>query len=125
VLSGALTALLLLRYTVRRVAATMPPDLGFCHPVCVRIFLLFELTAIVYTMSIQMLVRHRDNRPEADRGGEVQNCAARREGTAVDVFISYNEERSVRKTIIAARAIDYPHLNIWVLTTHDSAARLL
>ena len=68
-LFGALTALLLLRYTVWRVAATMPPsDLGFAT-LFAWVFLLFELIAIVYTlMSIQMLVRRRDNRPEADRG---------------------------------------------------------
>jgi cellulose synthase (UDP-forming) len=117
VLFGALTALLLLRYTVWRVAATMPPsDLGFAT-LFAWIFLLFELTAIVYTlMSIQMLIRHRDNRPEADRGeAELRGLGAN--VPAVDVFIcTYNEELPVlEKTIIAAQAIDYPHLNVWVL----------
>ena len=116
-LFGALTALLLLRYTVWRVAATMPPsDLGFAT-LFAWVFLLFELIAIVYTlMSIQMLVRRRDNRPEADRG----EAALRVQGAqvpAVDVFIcTYNEELPVlEKTIIAAQAIDYPRLNVWVL----------
>jgi cellulose synthase (UDP-forming) len=116
-LFGALTALLLLRYAVWRVVATMPPsDLGF-GTLFAWVFLCFELTAIVYTlMSIHMLVRRRDNRPLADRG----EAALRRRGAqvpAVDVFIcTYNEELAVlEKTIIAAQAIDYPQLQIWVL----------
>ncbi|NVM91736.1 cellulose synthase (UDP-forming) [Variovorax sp. SG517] len=116
-LFGALTALLLLRYAVWRVVATMPPsDLGF-GTLFAWVFLCFELAAIVYTlMSIQMLVRRRDNRGQADRG----EAALRARGgqvPAVDVFIcTYNEELAVlEKTIIAAQAIDYPRLNVWVL----------
>jgi cellulose synthase (UDP-forming) len=116
-LFGALTALLLMRYTVWRVVATMPPsDLGF-ETLFAWVFLCFELIAIAYTlMSIQMLVRRRDNRWLADRG----EAALRARGAqvpAVDVFIcTYNEELAVlEKTIIAAQAIDYPRVNVWVL----------
>lgn len=120
VLFGALTALLLLRYAVWRIVATMPPsDLGF-ETLFAWVFLGFELTAIVYTlMSIHMLMRRRDNRAQADRGEAAlrERHARGEEVPAVDVFIcTYNEELAVlEKTIIAAQAIDYPRLNVWVL----------
>ncbi|WP_418122059.1 efflux transporter outer membrane subunit [Variovorax sp. 160MFSha2.1] len=114
---GALTALLLMRYAVWRVTATMPPsDLGF-ETLFAWVFLFFEMTAVVYTlMSIHMLVRRRDNRRLADLG----EAALRARGAdvpALDVFIcTYNEELAVlEKTIIAAQAIDYPRLQVWVL----------
>lgn len=117
VLFGALTALLLMRYAVWRVVATMPPsDLGF-ETLFAWVFLCFELTAIAYTlMSIHMLVRRRDNHQLADRG-EALLRGRGAQVPAVDVFIcTYNEELAVlEKTIIAAQAIDYPHLNVWVL----------
>ena len=116
-LFGALAALLLMRYAVWRVVATMPPsDLGF-ETLFAWVFLVFELTAIVYTlMSIHMLLRRRDNHGLADRG----EAALRGRGEqvpALDVFIcTYNEELDVlEKTIIAAQAIDYPQLEVWVL----------
>ena len=58
-LFGGLTALLLMRYAVWRVVATMPPsDLGF-ETLFAWVFLAFELTAIVYTlMSIHMPVSY-------------------------------------------------------------------
>lgn len=116
-LFGALTALLLTRYAVWRVVATMPPsDLGF-ETLFAWVFLCFELTAVVYTlMSIHMLVRRRDNRRLADRGeAALRDCGG--QVPAVDVFIcTYNEELAVlEKTIIAAQAIDYPRLQVWVL----------
>ncbi|HWT17751.1 MAG TPA: cellulose synthase catalytic subunit, partial [Variovorax sp.] len=117
VLFGALTALLLMRYAVWRVVATMPPsDLGF-ETLFAWVFLCFELTAIAYTlMSIHMLVRRRDNQQLADRG-EALLRGRGAQVPAVDVFIcTYNEELAVlEKTIIAAQAIDYPNLNVWVL----------
>jgi cellulose synthase (UDP-forming) len=116
-LFGALTALLLMRYAVWRVVATRPPsDLGF-ETLFFWVFLCFELTAVVYTlMSIHMLIRRRDNRRLADRG-EAALRARGEQVPAVDVFIcTYNEELAVlEKTIIAAQAIDYPRLNVWVL----------
>jgi len=116
-LFGGLTALLLMRYAVWRVVATMPPsDLGF-ETLFAWVFLAFEFTAIVYTlMSIHMLVRRRDNHALADRGeAELRRLGAK--VPAVDVFIcTYNEELAVlEKTIIAAQAIDYPQVKVWVL----------
>jgi NodT family efflux transporter outer membrane factor (OMF) lipoprotein len=117
VLFGAITALLLMRYAVWRVATTMPPaDLGFAT-LFAWIFLSFELLAIVYTlMSIKILNRRRDNRQLADQG-EAALRARAAQVPAVDVFIcTYNEELAVlEKTIAAARAIDYPRVQVWVL----------
>jgi cellulose synthase (UDP-forming) len=117
VLFGFLTALVLVRYVAWRLAETLPPaDLGFGTLVS-WVFLVFEMIAIVYTLlSIQMLTRRRDNHVQADRG----EAALRARGAkvpAVDVFIcTYNEELGVlEKTILAAQAIDYPHVNVWVL----------
>jgi cellulose synthase (UDP-forming) len=117
VLFGFLTALVLVRYVAWRLAETLPPaDLGFGTLVS-WVFLVFEMIAIVYTLlSIQMLTRRRDNHAQADRG----EAALRARGAkvpAVDVFIcTYNEELGVlEKTILAAQAIDYPHVNVWVL----------
>jgi hypothetical protein len=117
VLFGFLTALVLVRYVAWRLAETLPPaDLGF-GTLLSWVFLAFEMVAIVYTLlSIQMLTRRRDNHAQADRG----EAALRARGAnvpAVDVFIcTYNEELGVlEKTIFAAQAIDYPHVNVWVL----------
>ncbi|WP_445288025.1 efflux transporter outer membrane subunit [Variovorax atrisoli] len=117
VLFGFLTALVLVRYVVWRLAETLPPaDLGF-GTLMGWVFLVFEMVSIVYTLlSIQMLSRRRDNHAQADAG----EAMLRKRGAAVpavDVFIcTYNEEIGVlEKTILAAQAIDYPHLNVWVL----------
>lgn len=116
-LFGALTALVLARYVVWRLTETLPPaDLGF-GTLYAWMFLAFEMVSIVCTlMSIQILTGRRENHAMADRG----EAELRRRGTdvpAVDVFIcTYNEELGVlEKTIIAAQAIDYPRVNVWVL----------
>ncbi|MGJ7504561.1 efflux transporter outer membrane subunit [Variovorax sp. ZT5P49] len=116
-LFGALTALVLLRYLVWRLTETLPPaDLGF-DTLFAWVFLVLELISIVYTlMSIQILTGRRDNHALADKG----EAALRQRGAdvpAVDVFIcTYNEDLSVlEKTIVTAQAIDYPHVEVWVL----------
>lgn len=117
VLFGFLTALVLVRYVAWRLAETLPPaDLGFGTLVS-WVFLVFEMIAIVYTLlSIQMLTRRRDNHAQADLG-EAGLRARGGNVPPVDVFIcTYNEELGVlEKTILAAQAIDYPHVNVWVL----------
>jgi len=116
-LFGFLTALVLVRYVVWRLAETLPPaDLGFGTLVG-WVFLVFEMVSILYTlMSIQMLTGRRDNHGLADRG-EASLRARGADVPAVDVFIcTYNEELGVlEKTILAAQAIDYPRLAVWVL----------
>lgn len=117
VLFGFLTALVLVRYVAWRLSETLPPaDLGF-GTLMGWVFLVFEMVSILYTLlSIQMLSRRRDNHAQADAG----EAMLRKRGAdvpAVDVFIcTYNEEIGVlEKTILAAQAIDYPHVNVWVL----------
>ncbi len=116
-LFGALTALVLLRYVVWRLAETLPPaDLGF-GTLLAWVFLVFEMVSIAYTlMSIQILTGRRDNHRQAD-AGEASLRSRGGDVPAVDVFIcTYNEDLGVlEKTIIAAQAIDYPHVNVWVL----------
>ncbi len=114
---GFLTALVLARYVVWRLAQTLPPaDLGF-GTLLAWVFLVFEMVSIAYTlMSIQILTARRDNHARADEG-EASLRGRGREVPAVDVFIcTYNEDLGVlEKTIVAAQAIDYPHVNVWIL----------
>ncbi|WP_445143584.1 glycosyltransferase family 2 protein [Dyella sp. Tek66A03] len=114
---GAFSGLLLLRYALWRSSETLPdPSHGFAS-VWSYVFFAFEMVSIVYTLAtIVVMVRRRDSRPSAD-AGEARLRAAGRDVPAVDVFIAtYNEDLQIlEKTIVSAKAIDYPHVNVWVL----------
>lgn len=114
---GAFSGVLLLRYAIWRSTETLPnADHGFAS-VWSYVFFSFEMVAIVYTLaSIVVMVRRRDSRPSAD-AGEARLRAAGSDVPAVDVFIAtYNEDLQIlEKTIVSAKAIDYPHVNVWVL----------
>jgi cellulose synthase (UDP-forming) len=114
---GAFSGALLLRYAVWRSSDTLPdPTHGFAS-VWSYVFYAFEMVSVVYTLAaILVMVRRRDSRPSAD-AGEKRLRAAGRNVPAVDVFIAtYNEDLQIlEKTIVAAKAIDYPHVNMWVL----------
>ncbi len=114
---GAFSGALLLRYAVWRSSDTLPdPTHGFAS-VWSYVFYAFEMVSVVYTLAaILVMVRRRDSRPSAD-AGEKRLRAAGRNVPAVDVFIAtYNEDLQIlEKTIVAAKAIDYPHVNVWVL----------
>lgn len=114
---GAFSGVLLLRYAVWRSTQTLPdPHHGFAS-VWSYVFYAFEMVSIVYTLAtIAVMVRRRDSRPGAD-AGETRLRTAGRNVPAVDVFIAtYNEELQIlEKTIVAAKAIDYPHVDVWVL----------
>lgn len=116
-LFGGLTALVIARYVVWRITETLPAGGEGYVALYAWVFLFFEMVSIVCAlMSIQILMGRRDNRASADQG----EAGLRRRGMqvpAVDVFIcTYNEDlRVLEKTIIGAQAIDYPHVNIWVL----------
>ncbi|WP_049621757.1 glycosyltransferase [Frateuria defendens] len=116
-LFGAFAGALLLRYAIWRTGETLPdPSHGFAS-VWAYVFYAFEMISILYTLAaIVVMVRRRDARPAAD-AGEARLRAAGRDVPAVDVFIAtYNEDLAVlEKTIVAAKAIDYPHVNVWVL----------
>lgn len=114
---GVFSGGLLLRYAAWRSEATLPDATHGFASVWAYVFYAFEMLAIVYTVAaILVMVRRRDNRPLAD-AGEARLRAAGNRVPAVDVFIAtYNEDWSIlEKTIVAARAIDYPHVNVWVL----------
>lgn len=114
---GLFSGILLVRYAIWRSTQTLP-DLshGFAS-VWAYVFYAFEMISIVYTVgAIIVMVRRSDARPVADVG-EARLRHAGTEVPPVDVFIAtYNEDLQVlEKTIIAAKAIDYPHVNVWVL----------
>lgn len=114
---GAFAGTLLLRYAIWRTTDTLPdPSHGFAS-VWAYLFYTFEMISVLYTLAAMVvMVRRRDATPMADLG-ETRLRRAGDRVPAVDVFIAtYNEELPVlEKTIIAARAIDYPHVNVWVL----------
>jgi cellulose synthase (UDP-forming) len=114
---GLFSGALLLRYAIWRGTETLPdPSHGFAS-VWAYLFYAFEMISIIYTLAaIVVMVRRRDSRGAAD-AGEARLRAAGRAVPAVDVFIAtYNEDWQIlEKTIVAAKAIDYPHVNVWVL----------
>lgn len=114
---GVFSGALLLRYALWRTGETLPdPDHGLAS-VWAYAFYAFEMVSIIYTLAaIAVMVRRRDSRPQAD-AGEARLRAAGARVPAVDVFIAtYNEDWQIlEKTIVAAKAIDYPHVNVWVL----------
>ncbi|RUL78868.1 glycosyltransferase [Dyella choica] len=114
---GTFSGVLLLRYAIWRATETLPdPSHGFAS-VWSYVFFFFEMVSIVYTLAtIVVMVRRRDSRPSAD-AGEARLRAAGGRVPAVDVFIAtYNEDLQIlEKTIVSAKAIDYPHVNVWVL----------
>ena len=114
---GIFSGALLLRYALWRSSDTLPdPTHGFAS-VWSYVFYAFEMVSVVYTLAaIAVMVRRRDSRPAAD-AGEARLRAAGRNVPAVDVFIAtYNEDLQIlEKTIVSAKAIDYPHVNVWVL----------
>jgi len=114
---GIFSGGLLLRYALWRTSDTLPdPTHGFAS-VWSYVFYAFEMVSVVYTLAaIAVMVRRRDNQPLAD-AGEARLRAAGDRVPAVDVFIAtYNEDWQIlEKTIVAAKAIDYPHVHVWVL----------
>jgi cellulose synthase (UDP-forming) len=114
---GAVTALLLINYVVWRIRDTLPDGHAGFATVWAYAFLFFEMLAIGYTLfSIIVLLCRSDHHASAN-AGEQRLRAQGRSVPAVDVFIAtYNEGLEIlEKTIIAAQAIDYPNVTIWVL----------
>ncbi|WP_267222697.1 glycosyltransferase [Dyella silvae] len=114
---GIFSGGLLLRYALWRTSNTLPDATHGFASVWAYVFYAFEMISITYTLvAIVVMVRRRDNRPQAD-AGEARLRAAGNRVPAVDVFIAtYNEDWQIlEKTIVAAKAIDYPHVHVWVL----------
>lgn len=108
--------LLSLRYFWWRITETVPPIAQPADFIFGLLFLILEL-ALAFSTYICLLTfwRHRDNTPvaEANEARSYQQA----EMPAVDVFIpTYNESWDVlERTILGARALDYPNFNVWVL----------
>lgn len=114
---GIMTGLLLINYVIWRVQETLPDSHSGFASLWSYAFLFFEMLAITYTLvSIVVMLMRSDHTNRADLG-EARLRAAGRHVPAVDVFIcTYNEGLDVlEKTIIAAKAMDYPNFNVWVL----------
>ncbi len=94
------------------------PGITALDRVFILAFFAVELLALADGMILLLLLtRRRDNRPEADRHERRLAAADPASLPAVDVFIAtYNEPLEVlERTIIAACALDWPALRVWVL----------
>ena len=94
------------------------PGLTLADRVFIHAFLAVELLALGDGLILMLLLsRSRDNTPEADRHERRLAEADPATLPAVDVFIAtYNEPIEVlERTIVAAMALDWPSVNVWVL----------
>lgn len=108
--------LLSLRYFYWRVTETLPPVAQTTDFIFGLTFLTLELMLAFSTfMCLLTFWRHRDNRPAADLHEKASR--GRTDLPAVDVFIpTYNESWEVlERSILGARALDYPNFTLWVL----------
>lgn len=116
ILFGTTAGALLVIYALWRWHDTLPSFEWTALALWPRIFLAFELVAILYTlMSIVILFR------SVDRSGQADAAQRELEATGafpvVDVFIcTYDEPLEiVERSILSALALDYPNLTVWVL----------
>jgi cellulose synthase (UDP-forming) len=115
-LFGLTTAALLLTYAAWRWHDTLPPLTMSFESLWPHLFFTFEMIAGLFTLtSIVILLRHVDRTGQADAAE--RQLTASGAWPAVDVFIcTYNEPFEIlEKSIVAAAAIDYPNVAVWVL----------
>jgi cellulose synthase (UDP-forming) len=116
VLFGATTAAFLLLYAHWRWSDTLPPFALSAQSLWPRLFIAFELLAILYTlMSIVILFRSIDRTAQADSAQSI--LSARQDCPAVDIFIcTYDEPLEIlERSILSALALDYANATVWVL----------
>lgn len=116
VLFGSTAAAFLITYASWRWFETLPAFDLSAQALWPRLFIAFELVAILYTlMSIVILFRSVDRSAQADVAQ--QRLAAANDHPAVDVFIcTYDEPLEiVERSILSALALDYPNFTVWVL----------
>lgn len=108
--------LLSLRYFWWRITETVPP---LAQPADFTFGLLFLILEIMLAFSTYICLltfwRYRDNTPIAEENERRSHHSV--EMPAVDVFIpTYNESWEVlERSILGARALDYPNFRVWVL----------
>jgi cellulose synthase (UDP-forming) len=116
VLFGLTTAAFLVIYALWRVCDTLPAFALSAQSLWPRLFIAFELIAILYTlMSILILLRSANRTAQADAAQ--LRLAAEDVHPAVDVFIcTYDEPIDVvERSILSALALDYPRFTVRVL----------
>lgn len=116
VLFGITTAAFLVLYALWRWNDTLPPFALTAQSLWPRLFIAFELLAILYTLiSIVILFRSIDRTAQADAAQ--RDFFARNGYPAVDIFIcTYDEPPEIlERSILSALALDYVNATVWVL----------
>ncbi|MEH2624112.1 cellulose synthase (UDP-forming) [Bradyrhizobium sp. AZCC 1719] len=116
ILFGITTSALLILYALWRWNDTLPPFALSAESLWPRLFISFELLAILYTLiSIVILFRNTDRSAQADAAQ--RELSASRGYPAVDIFIcTYDEPLEIlERSILSALALDYPNATVWVL----------
>jgi cellulose synthase (UDP-forming) len=106
------------RYLVWRITSTAPPaamsgsSLFFVVALTIELLMFLSMTLFLIT-----LCRYVERSPEADRYEKQLRSLPPERLPTVDVFIAtYNEDREiVERGILAAKALDYPRFQVWVL----------
>jgi len=104
------------RYVWWRFSATLVPFSAGPEALWTWFFAALELGAtLVLTWHFVVLIKPSDRRGEADRAEAL--LRAKGEVKGVDILVpTYNEPEDVlRRTILAAKRVDYPDFKVWVL----------
>lgn len=116
VLFGVTISAFLILYGLWRWNDTLPPFALSAQSLWPRLFISFELLAILYTLiSIVILFRSTDRTAQADAAqGALSAC---HDTPAVDIFIcTYDEPLEIlERSILSALALDYANATVWVL----------
>jgi cellulose synthase (UDP-forming) len=116
ILFGVTTAAFLILYGLWRWRDTLPEFALSAQSLWPRLFISFELIAILYTLiSIVILFRSTDRTEQADAAQRALSAAD--SYPAVDIFIcTYDEPLEIlERSILSALALDYPTATVWVL----------
>ncbi len=104
------------RYVWWRFSATMVPLELTAESLWTWFFAIIEMGAtLVLTWHFLVLIKPSDRTPEADRAEAWLRSESKAPG--VDILIpTYNEPEDIlHRTILAAKAVDYPDFEVWVL----------
>ncbi len=113
---GSVVILMLGSYAFYRLDSTLPPFAWSGYALWPRIYVAMEMVVVLYTaMSIAFFIRRTERRSQAD--ASEARLADMPDPPAVDVFIcTYSEDLVIlERSILAALAIDYPNVTVWVL----------
>lgn len=121
-LVASLFILVTARYAWWRLSATMLPPSSSPAAIWNWFFFFVEMGgAAILAWHFIVLVRPSDRSGEADRAEAL--LRGREEVKGVDILIpTYNEpEEVLKRTILAAKCVDYPDYEVWVLDDGDRA----